>query len=288
MKNLLAAPVSTPTPEPATGLLQGIPGSRIRLGYRKGPAVRFISHLDLLRELERTLRRAASPVLYSEGFSPRPRISAGPPLALGWTSDAEWIDVELAGEWPDRRLSELLGDLNRCVAPGITFFTAATIPAGDRSLVADIERGVYLARFPNPPFETTLGELEAAVQQFSSAQKVVVRRERKAPRGNETRVREVDIRPLVYDLAVLSADSIELTLATASDGSVKPTEVLAAALDLAETRVPLIQIHKLAATLASGDDPVVHALARAEVSTLETRDLDRWEPARDARGDPGG
>ena len=51
MKNLLAAPASTPRPEPARGLLQGVPASRVRLGYRKGVEVRFISHLDLLREL---------------------------------------------------------------------------------------------------------------------------------------------------------------------------------------------------------------------------------------------
>ena len=288
MRNLLAAPVASPKPEPGKGLLRGLPGCRVRLGYRKGREVRFISHLDLLRELERTLRRAEAPVLYSEGFSPRPRLSAGPPLALGWTSHAEWIDAELAGDWPEDRLAALLADLNRCVAPGIQFFVAGTVPAHQESLVAAITQAVYLARLPNPPFDTSLGELEAATRRFLSADTVTVRRERKAQRGQEARVREMDIRSLVYDLAVLGDDRIELTLATADNGSVKPTEVLGAALGLSQAKLPLIQIHKLAASCASGDDPLAHASARAEVNTLETRDFDCWEPARDSRGDPGG
>ncbi len=101
-------------------------------------------------------------------------------------------------------------------------------------------------------------------------------------------MREVDLRPLVYDLAVLSDDRIELTLATADNGSVKPTEVLGAALGLTEATVPLIQIHKLAASCALEEDLLAQALARAEVNTLETRDIDCWEPARNSRGDPGG
>ncbi|MBI4421335.1 MAG: DUF2344 domain-containing protein [Gemmatimonadetes bacterium] len=294
VRNLLAAPVTTAKPDPATGLLQGVPGSRVRLGYRKGEAVRFISHLDLLRELERTFRRAEAPVLYTEGFSPRPRLSAGPPLALGWTSDAEWIDVDLAGEWPQERLTELLADLNRHVVPGIDFFVATVVPPGTGSLVAGIAQGTYRATLPNPPFETTLGELEGAARRFLDAPSVVILRERKGQRGqrgqreHERLNRPVDIRPLVYDFAVLSEDTVALTVATSSDGSVKPTEVLAAALGLDETRVPLIQIRKLAATLASGDDPAACGAARAEVNTLETRNLDYWEPARDARRDPGG
>jgi radical SAM-linked protein len=288
MRNLLAAPATSPRPEPATGLLQGLAGARVRLGYRKTETVRFISHLDVLREIERTLRRAETPVLYSEGFSPRPKISAGPPLALGWTSDAEWVDVDLAGEWDDARLALLLEQLNTSVAPGLQFFVAGNVASREDSLVAQIRSGTYVATLPNPPFATTLGDLESAVRQFLALDRVMVRRERKTQRGQETRVRELDIRPLVFDLTVLGANRIELTLATASDGSVKPTEVLMAALSLEEAMVPLIQIHKLAATFANGDDPMAAALARAEGSNLETRDSDCWRPAGDPRGDPGG
>jgi hypothetical protein len=125
------------------------------------------------------------------------------------------------------------------------------------------------------------------VSGFLSRSTVMVRRERKH-RGQEPRVHDTDIRPLVHDLAVLSDDRVTLTLVTGDKGSVKPTEVLGAALSLSASSVPLIQIHKLVARCASGDTPLAQALARVEVNTLETRDIDCWEPARNARGDPGG
>ncbi len=283
MHNLLAAPVETPKPEPVQGLLQGVPGTTVRLGYRKGDAVRFISHLDLLRELERALRRAEAPVLYTEGYSPRPKLSAGPPLALGWRSDSEWIDVELAGDWSKDRLAGLLNDLNAHVAPGITFHFAAAMPSKVESLVTGIEQSSYSARFPHPPFNTTLGTLTEASAVFLAAASVVVTREGKRRR------RDIDIRPLVHEFAVVAEDEVVLRLTTASGQAVRPTEILRAALDLDEGLVPLIQVHKFEATLASGDHPAAGALARAEVTSFEARNTYfSHEPARDACGDTGG
>lgn len=283
MKNLLAEPAGTNEPEPAIGLLQRVEATTVRLRYRKGEAVRFISHLDLLRELERTFRRAELPIVYSEGFSPRPKLSAGPPLALGWTSDVEWIDLELAEEWPKTRLGQLLTLLNGCCAPGVEFLVAAVMPAKTAALGADIAQSTYLARFPTPPFDITFGELEQGVSNFLASERVVVRRQRKG------RIKEIDIRPLVHELSVIARDQVVLSLATGTGGSVKPTEVLHAALALGEEQVPLIKIHKVATTLLSGEAPDARAIAATQVNNIETENTDYgFEPARDACGYSGG
>ena len=286
MKNLLAAAEvgsASPPPESAPGLLQGIRGSTVRLGYRKGEPVRFISHLDLLRELERTFRRAELPVVYSEGFSPRPKLSAGPPLPLGWTSDSEWIDVELAGPWPQEVLLGLIDLLNASSAPGVDFFVAAVMPVGVGALGAQIAECVYVADLPSPPFELAFGDLEQAMSEFLAMPSVVIQRSRKG------RVKPVDIRPLVRELSVTAPDQVILTVATGGGGSVKPTEVLQAALKLDESVVPLIKIHKVMAILASGENPVDQSLAMAQVSNFETGNTHYGlEPARNACGYSGG
>ena len=282
MKNVLAAPVTTEGPERAPGLLQGVAGTTVRLQYRKGEAVRFLSHLDLLRELERTFRRAELPMIYTEGFSPRPKLSAGPPLALGWTSDAEWIDVQLAGEWLHARLESLLEQLDACSVTGVDFVLAAAMPPKVVSLAADITASVYVARFSAPPFETRLGDLEHAVSAFLAAPSVVIQRVRKG------RSKEVDIRPLVHEMSVIAHDQVVLTLATGTDGSVKPTEVLKAALELDQSQVPLITIHKVTSTVASGAEPEVEAVDVVQVSSIETGNIDYIEPARNACGYSGG
>ena len=69
---------------------------RLRVRFKRGPEVKFISHLDIIRLWQRALRRAGIVLAYSEGFNPHPRISLAAPLALSVTSEAELMDVWLA------------------------------------------------------------------------------------------------------------------------------------------------------------------------------------------------
>jgi radical SAM-linked protein len=69
---------------------------RLRIRFRRGEPLKYISHLDLIRLWERALRRARIPLVYSEGFSPHPRISLAAPLSVGVTSDCELMDVVVA------------------------------------------------------------------------------------------------------------------------------------------------------------------------------------------------
>ena len=44
--------------------------------------------------LLRALRRAGVSLVYSQGFSPRPKVGFGPALPLGLTSEAEYLDFD--------------------------------------------------------------------------------------------------------------------------------------------------------------------------------------------------
>jgi radical SAM-linked protein len=68
---------------------------RIRVTFAKTEPMRFTSHLDLYRAWERMLRRADLPLVFSQGYNPRPRLQLASPLPLGMTSDCEVIDIWL-------------------------------------------------------------------------------------------------------------------------------------------------------------------------------------------------
>ena len=68
---------------------------KIRMAYTKRGALRLLSHLELTNTLLRGLRRAEVPLLYSEGFSPSPRVSFGPPLSVGVGGENECLDMEV-------------------------------------------------------------------------------------------------------------------------------------------------------------------------------------------------
>jgi len=68
---------------------------RLRIKFRRGAEVKYISHLDIMRLWQRALNRAGIALAYSEGFHPHPKISLAVPLAVGVTSEAELMDITL-------------------------------------------------------------------------------------------------------------------------------------------------------------------------------------------------
>lgn len=84
-----------------------------RLFFNKYENMKYISHLDLLRFLDRMLRKSGIPVKYSQGFHPRPRISLGNPISLGTEAFNEAMDIELKEDMTNEELFSRLS--NKCV-----------------------------------------------------------------------------------------------------------------------------------------------------------------------------
>ena len=69
---------------------------KLRLQITKDKDIRFISHLEYIRTIERAIRRAKIPVAYSEGFNPHMKFSLASALGVGVVSEAEFVEMELA------------------------------------------------------------------------------------------------------------------------------------------------------------------------------------------------
>ena len=69
---------------------------RLRIRYAKRDRMRFTSHRDVARALERALRRAALPMAYSAGFTPHPKVSYAGAAPTGVASEAEYLEIGLA------------------------------------------------------------------------------------------------------------------------------------------------------------------------------------------------
>ena len=71
---------------------------RIRIRYAKRGRLRFSSHRDFQRALERAIRRAGLPIAFSAGFSPHPKISYANSAPTGAASEAEYAEIGLTVE----------------------------------------------------------------------------------------------------------------------------------------------------------------------------------------------
>ena len=69
---------------------------KLRIRYAKRGRLRFASHRDLARALERALRRAQVPMAFSAGFSPHPKISYIGAAPTGAASEAEYLEIGVA------------------------------------------------------------------------------------------------------------------------------------------------------------------------------------------------
>jgi radical SAM-linked protein len=63
--------------------------------YSKTGNLKYISHLDVLRFIQRAVKRAGINAKYSEGFNPHMKTAFGFPLSLGTESIGEYFELEL-------------------------------------------------------------------------------------------------------------------------------------------------------------------------------------------------
>lgn len=196
--------------------------AKIRLQITKGEAVRYISHLDYARAVERTIRRAKLPVAYSEGFNPHMKMAFASALALGVTSEAEYMDIELSREIP---LETFTAAFAAQLPGGIELKKATYLAPQTPALMKVVNLATYVVKVPLTGGD--YGKMADALKAFNLAAQAIYIKE--SPKGK----REIDIKKFLDgEIKAEGCDDAiaELTMAIhiTPTGSVKPGEVLAA------------------------------------------------------------
>jgi radical SAM-linked protein len=226
---------------------------------------------------ERAFRRVNLPLAYSNGFSPRPRVSFGLALSTGYESVAEYLDIELKDTITPAGLEAGPAQLD---LEGLAAGLSAALPEGvdvlaieecqDRSQSLQEEVTVCTWRLAVAPVEpgAALSDLGARVSHLLAAPSLVITRTRKGREVTE------DIRPAIHAIRLVDVTPdgawLECDLAT-QPRSLRPTELVAALGGDVEERF-VRRLHQwierdgarwepLAAPLAATDAP--HALERA-------------------------
>lgn len=89
---------------------------KIRVMYKKLGRSVYISHLDIMRTFQRSLKRAGVDVKHTEGFNPHPYISIALPLSLGYNGECEFLDMVVLDDMP---CEEIVARLNDSLPEGI-------------------------------------------------------------------------------------------------------------------------------------------------------------------------
>lgn len=80
----------------------------LRLFLSKQGRIKYVSHLDMFRIMQRAVRRAEIPLWYTEGFNPHPYISFLLALSLGVESKGEPVDIKIVGNMTPQEVKDRL------------------------------------------------------------------------------------------------------------------------------------------------------------------------------------
>lgn len=67
----------------------------LRVKFAKTGKLQYISHLDLVRTMNKILIRARMPLWFTEGFNPKPKMIFASSMSVGLQSECEFMDVRL-------------------------------------------------------------------------------------------------------------------------------------------------------------------------------------------------
>ena len=161
---------------------------RMIVAFEKTEQVRHLGHLDLLRSMQRALRRSGLPIRYSQGFNPHVVLSFASPLSVGTSGSEELLDVALDEEVTEEAFAE-------CFAPALPsslpLVSVRSIDDKHPKLMAQLKTAEYIA---------TLPANEASMAMLSAIDPLLAKDEIIAIRKSKRGEKPCDIRPMLHAL----------------------------------------------------------------------------------------
>lgn len=182
-----------------------------RCSFARSGATVYLGHLDLMTCFERAARRAELPILYSQGYNPRPMMVFALPLGVGIETRCDYLDVSLKCPYDAAKFTE---ELNAFLPHGLRIIRSKEIPEPKDSIMSIVTTASYR-------FEAK--GIRSAMEKALSEETLIVT---KMAKGKE---KQTDIRPLLISLSQASdgdPDSVDFYAFAGSERNVRPDLIL--------------------------------------------------------------
>ncbi len=186
----------------------------VRIWFKKMGMSRYVSHLDLMRAMTRTVRRAKLPLWYTEGFNPHPYMTFALPLSLGMESLCESMDVRIEGDITNEGIYSLL---EGAMPPGIEL-TGVTDPVHDPKKIAFGEFDILFDADKNAK------ELADSIKKMLSQETLIVQKLGK--KGRHKVLKDIDLMEHIKDYSIGTLGErvkLSITLPAGSTTNINPS-----------------------------------------------------------------
>ena len=197
--------------------------TKYRAQIRKGAEIAVLSHLDYMNVFMRALIRSKLPAAWSEGFNPHLKVSFATALAVGVTSDCEYVDFELTA--PVREF-EVAKKLNAQLPNGAEILRLKKLRDKAKPVMSLVDLSRYEVRLP---FDKKFFDAaQVAARNFNATPEIIF------TRITPKKTREFDIKkylaePVELQCVMRNAQCVMIlnfAVLITAEGSLKPSEVL--------------------------------------------------------------
>ena len=219
---------------------------RLRIRYEKCDRLRWLSHLEVLRAIERLVRRSGLPCAVTRGFNPHMKLAFGPALPVGTAGRNEYADV-----WLTRytEADAVLAALQGHAVPGLAPLQVGYVDDRGPSLSAALTIGVYRIEIDGEGIEAT--KVHAGLVHVLQRGQLEVEHKGKTKVFDLSACVPKDARVEAIPTGV----AIEFPVRMGPQGSLRPEMLARAALAEADIEATAVRTVRLD-TLVEGDEGV--------------------------------
>ncbi|MEO1670780.1 MAG: TIGR03960 family B12-binding radical SAM protein [Cyanobacteria bacterium J06631_2] len=210
---------------------------KIRMWFGKLEEMSLISHLDLVRLFDRSIRRAALPISFTGGYHPGPKISIANALSLGITSNGEIVDFELT---EDIDIEEFRDRLAAQLPENIPIYKVeeVDIKAMNASRIMDQAEYLITVQVEDNP------EWQKWIEEINNSESIIWEKFTKS--GNK---KEINLCDRLFSLALESATDnqavIRFTGSCRNDGTnLSPDNLVYMLEQVSKVEVQLLNVHR--------------------------------------------
>lgn len=209
---------------------------RMIVSFEKTEQVRHIGHLDLMRSMQRALRRSGLPIKYSQGFNPHVVLSFASPLPVGVSGAEELMDVAMQD---NVGIEDFVARLAPAMASSLPLVHVRIVDDKHPALMAQLKTAEYVALLPQ------CAESEAivrAIEPLLSMEEII------AIRKTKSGEKPCDIRPMIHFLKQCDDDNMTIITFRTSlteKETLKPDLLLRTLASQAGVALPQVRLRRI-------------------------------------------
>ena len=217
---------------------------KLRLKYKKHGPIRFLGHLDVMRYVQKAIRRAEIDIKYSEGYSPHQILSFAQPLSVGSTTDGDYMDMTLNSMIS---VENVVASLQDNMNEGLDVICAKVLPEKCENAMTSVAACEYMISFRNgkePSFD-----LKDTFERFMALDTIP------AMKKTKNGEKEIDIRPLIFRGEITNDNKIHVLLSAGSASNLKASLFVSSLYRFAGEKEPeFAAVYNRIDTYLSGED----------------------------------